>query len=64
ESVDLIVQVSGKLRAKIALKIEDAENEETAVRAALENENVKKYLNGEPKKVIFVKKNHLVNLVA
>ncbi len=64
KTVDLIVQVSGKLRAKITLPVEDAENEEIATRIALEHENVQKYLKSAPKKVIFVKKNHLVNLVA
>ncbi len=52
ETITIIVQVNGKLRAKLDVsKDADAEN---IKQAALAEENVKKYVPGEPKKVIYV----------
>ncbi|MFA5124943.1 MAG: leucine--tRNA ligase [Patescibacteria group bacterium] len=50
---EIPVQVNGKVRAKLVLPTNVTE--ETAKAAALADDNVKKYLTGEPKKVIFVK---------
>jgi len=59
--IEYIVQVNGKLRAKINVA---AEAEKSAIEAlALTNENVLKYLEGKnPKKVIVVP-GKLVNIV-
>lgn len=50
---EIPVQVNGKVRAKLMLATDITE--EAATAAALADDNVKKYLSGEPKKVIFVK---------
>ncbi len=51
--IEMPVQVNGKVRAKLILPADI--NEADAKAAALGDENVKKYLTGEPKKVIFIK---------
>lgn len=51
--IEMPVQINGKVRAKLILPT--AISEADARVAALNDENVKKYLTGEPKKVIFVK---------
>jgi leucyl-tRNA synthetase len=51
--VEMVVQVNGKVRAKLKLPTDISEEE--AKKIALDDENVKKYLVAEPKKVIFVK---------
>ena len=61
ETVEIAVQVNGKLRATISL----ATNSEKEIfeSAALNNENIQKYINGkEIKKIIFVP-GRLVNIV-
>ena len=63
ETVEVIVQVNGKLRAKISVPASDLEDEEKIISEAKEQENIKKYLKSEPKKVIFVKKAKLLNFV-
>lgn len=60
-TMTIIVQVNGKLRAK--LTVATNEPEETIKTLALADENVKKFVAGEPKKVIYVK-NKLVSIVA
>jgi leucyl-tRNA synthetase len=59
--VTIVVQVNGKLRAKLTVaKVADPED---VKRLALEDKNVQKYLEGEePKKVIYVP-GRLVNIV-
>lgn len=64
DTVEVVVQVNGKLRAKITVSTEDLEDEEKIKTLALAEEKVQKNLNGEPKKVIFVKKAKLINIVA
>ncbi|MBR3368430.1 leucine--tRNA ligase [Candidatus Saccharibacteria bacterium] len=63
ETIEIIVQVNGKLRAKISINTDEIDNEEKITALALENENVKKFA-GNPKKTIYVKKAHLLNIVA
>ena len=63
DTVEVVVQVNGKLRAKLNVGVEMLEKEEELVRLALEDENVRKFVPGEPKKTIFVAKARLVNLV-
>ena len=64
ESVEVVVQVNGKLRAKLSISPDDLKNEEKIKSLALENENIKKFVKGEPKKVIFVPRAKLLNIVA
>ncbi|PID32910.1 hypothetical protein CR969_03575 [Candidatus Saccharibacteria bacterium] len=52
DMMTIIVQVNGKLRAKLELP---ADADQAAVEeAALANESIKNHLSGEPKKVIYV----------
>jgi len=61
ETIELVVQINGKVRGKFAVAATIGENE--AKKLALADANIKKWLEGkEPKKVIFVK-GRLVNVV-
>jgi leucyl-tRNA synthetase len=54
DEMDLVVQVNGKVRAKITVASDISEDD--AKEVALADENVQKWLDGnEPKKVIYVK---------
>ena len=64
DSVQLIVQVNGKVRAKLEIAATDLQDEEKIKNLALAEENVKKYLSGEPKKIIIPKGAKLINIVA
>ena len=64
DSVQLIVQVNGKVRAKLEIAATDLQDEEKIKDLALAEENVKKYLSGEPKKIIIPKGAKLINIVA
>ena len=64
DSVQLIVQVNGKVRAKLEIAATDLQDEEKIKGFALAEENVKKYLSGEPKKIIIPKGAKLINIVA
>jgi leucyl-tRNA synthetase len=61
EEIELMIQVNGKLRGSI--KVAKEADKATIEATALANENVKKYLEGAPKKVIIVP-GKLVNIVA
>lgn len=63
DSVQLIVQVNGKVRAKLEIVATDLQDEEKIKGLALAEENVKKYLSGEPKKIIIPKGAKLINIV-
>lgn len=61
DTITVVVQVNGKLRATLELAVDSAE--EDIKKAALEAENVVKFLDGnEPKKVIYIP-GKLVNVV-
>ena len=60
DSMTIIVQVNGKLRSK--LEVATDLDEEEIKKLALADENVKKYLTNEPKKVIYVR-GKLVSIV-
>src|SRR5690606_31508417 len=60
EMVTLAVQVGGKLRGTIQVPVDVTQDD--ALAAALAQEGVSRFLNGEPRKVIFVK-GRLLNLV-
>jgi leucyl-tRNA synthetase len=59
--IELMIQVNGKLRGSI--KVAKEADKATIEATALSNENVKKFLEGAPKKVIIVP-GKLVNIVA
>jgi leucyl-tRNA synthetase len=59
--IEMMIQVNGKLRGSITVA-KDADKASIEA-AALANENVQKYLEGAPKKVIVVP-GKLVNIVA
>nr|WP_306304536.1 leucine--tRNA ligase [Methylogaea oryzae] len=62
DSIELVVQVNGKLRGKISVA-PDA-SRETAEAAALADANVQKHLEGKPPKKVIVVPGKLVNIVA
>lgn len=64
DTVQLIVQVNGKVRAKLEINSDDLADQEKLKELALSQENVQKYLNGEPKKIIVPKGAKLINIVA
>ena len=64
DTVQLIVQVNGKVRAKLEINSDDLADQEKIKELALSQENVQKYLNGEPKKIIIPKGAKLINIVA
>ncbi len=60
DTMTIIVQVNGKLRAK--LEVASGESEVTIKELALRDENVQKFVLGEPKKIIYIK-NKLLSIV-
>ncbi|MBR3135098.1 leucine--tRNA ligase [Candidatus Saccharibacteria bacterium] len=64
DTVEVVVQVNGKLRAKIQVSTEDLANEEKLTELALKEENVARRISGAPKKVIIPKNAKLINIVA
>lgn len=63
DTVELIVQINGKLRAKITMNTDDLEDEDKIKSLALADERVQKYTANGVKKSIFVPKAKLLNLV-
>ena len=60
----LVVQVNGKLRARIMVSAKDAEDKEKLEEYAKANEKIKSFTDGkEIVKVIVIPKTHLVNIV-
>ena len=57
----LVVQVNGKVRARITVPA--AAGEEQVKAAALGDEQVKKFLNGQPIKQVIVVPKRLINIV-
>ena len=64
DTVEVVVQVNGKLRAKLSVNVDELEDEDKIVKMALEDEKIKKFTENGVKKTIFVKKAKLVNIVA
>ena len=60
--VTIAVQVNGKLRATVEVTSEKAKVESEVMQIVMENEQVKKWVEGEVKKTIFIP-GKLVNLV-
>ncbi len=63
DTVTVVVQINGKLRAKLEVSADDLEDEKKIIDMALNDKKVQKYTEGGIKKQIFVKKAKLLNLV-
>ena len=63
DTVTVVVQINGKLRAKFEVSADDLDDEEKIMEMVLSDKKVQKYIEGGVKKQIFVKKAKLVNLV-
>ncbi len=64
DEVELVVQVNGKLRARISVPAEDAADNAKLEALALADEKVKSFTDGKTIiKTIVIAKNHLVNIV-
>ncbi|MDO4611717.1 MAG: leucine--tRNA ligase [Candidatus Saccharibacteria bacterium] len=63
DTVEIIVQVNGKLRAKLTINKSDLEDEEKVINLALTDEKVKKFTESGIKKTIFVPRAKILNLV-
>ena len=62
DDMTLVVQVNGKLRGSVTVPA--TADKETIEKAALENENVKKFTDGKTIRKIIVVPKKLVNIVA
>lgn len=63
DTVEIVVQINGKLRAKLTVDKADLENEEKIKELALADKKVQKYTESGIKKTIFVPKAKLLNIV-
>ena len=63
DTVEVVVQINGKLRAKLVIDKADLEDENKVIDAAKADEKVQKYTANGIKKTIFVKKAKLLNIV-
>ena len=63
DTVEVVVQVNGKLRAKLSINQADLSDEEKITQLALSDEKVKKYTASGVKKTIFVPKAKILNIV-
>jgi len=62
DTVELVVQVNGKLRARIVVPVTASRDDIEA--AALDNENVTRFLEGKPVRKVILVPGKLVNVVA
>ena len=64
DTVEVVVQVNGKLRARLAVPVEDVEDNAKLEELAKADEKVKTFTDGKQIiKTIVVAKSHLVNIV-
>ena len=63
DTIEVVIQINGKLRAKLTVDKSDLENEEKIKELALADEKVQKYTTNGIKKTIFVPKAKLLNIV-
>ena len=63
DTVEVVVQVNGKLRGRLSVSVDFLEDEEKLKSLALADPNVKKFVKTPPLKTIFVKPAKLLNLV-
>ena len=61
DSIEMVVQVNGKVRGKIQVSVEA--DKKTCESVALENENVRRFIDGRPLRKIIVVPKKLVNIV-
>ncbi len=64
DTVEIVVQVNGKLRAKLSVPAEVLDDENEVIKLASSDSNVQKFTNNQIKKTIFIKKAKLINIVA
>ena len=64
DTVEVVVQVNGKLRARLTVSVDDLSDEKKLTELALADANIQKFVSGEPKKVIIPKNAKLINIVA
>ena len=63
DTVEVVVQINGKLRAKLTVNADDLNDEKKITDLALADEKVQKYTESGIKKTIFVPKAKLLNIV-
>ena len=63
DTVEVVVQINGKLRAKLTVSADDLHDEKKITDLALADEKVQKYTKSGIKKTIFVPKAKLLNIV-
>lgn len=63
DTVEIVVQINGKLRAKLTVNADDLNDEKKITNLALADEKVQKYTKSGIKKTIFVPKAKLLNIV-
>ena len=63
DTAELVVQVNGKLRAKLQIATSDLEDQEKVEKLALSDKNVQKFTKDSVKKTIYVKKAKIINFV-
>lgn len=63
DTVEVVVQINGKLRAKLTISADDLHDEKKITDLALADEKVQKYTKSGIKKTIFVPKAKLLNIV-
>ncbi len=64
DTVEVVVQVNGKLRSKLQVPVSDLEDEGKIKSLAENDEKIQKYIENGIKKTIYIKKAKLVNIVA
>ena len=63
DTVEVVVQVNGKLRAKLTVDVADLDDEEKITKLALDDKKIQKFIEKGVKKTIFVKRAKLLNIV-
>ena len=64
ETAEVVVQINGKLRARLTVSTDNLVDDAKLEALALEEPNVKKHLNGKaPKKIVIPKNHKIINLV-
>ncbi len=63
DTVEVVIQVNGKLRAKLTVDLEDLDDEAKITEMALNDKKIQKLVKDGVKKTIFVKRAKLLNIV-
>ena len=63
DTVEIVIQVNGKLRSKLVVGQDDLENEDKIIKLALDDERIQKYTENGIKKTIFISRAKLLNIV-